>query len=51
MGRNILTCLNMDAEGWWVGSIHDAIGPRLANTLRQLALSELVRYYPQNNEI
>ena len=44
MGRNVLTCLNLDGRGGWVGSIHDAIGPRLADTTVKLEIPEFVKF-------
>ena len=44
MGRIVLTCLNLVAESGWVGSIKDAIGPRLADTREKLAISEFVKF-------
>ena len=34
-------------RGGWVGSIHDAIGPRLARLLGELVLSDIVKFHSE----
>ena len=47
MGRIVLTCLNF-GRGGVVGSIKDAIGPRLADTREKLEISKFVKFLKKN---